>query len=196
MKQSTLKNYIIFFSFLFTISVNAQTVIGQTLNENFLDSLLASKINDVRVKNKVSVVYPSYKLRKYISQEHANMMVEKKTVLHPDLPETKEFNKKLLEISVDFSKANNGYQVYLNYDSTTVYHYKELTLSLCNSYTTYEELVKNVIDVWMYSKDNKEVILAEDYNPTSEKKVNQIIGVSIKRVGGGYFGSVNFISFE
>lgn len=104
MKQSTLKNYIIFFSFLFTISVNAQTVIGQTLNENFLDSLLASKINDVRVKNKVSVVYPSYKLRKYISQEHANMMVEKKTVLTLIYLKQKNLTKNYLRFLLIFLK--------------------------------------------------------------------------------------------
>ena len=66
------------------------TVIGAVFNEALADSLICLKINEVRFDCGLSTVYPSGKLRKYVSQKNSSIMVRENRLFHPELPQTLE----------------------------------------------------------------------------------------------------------
>jgi len=189
-----MKNLIITIGILLsTLSIKAQTVIGPVFNESFADSLIFAKINQVRVDSGLSKVYPSGKLRKYVSQKHSSTMVKENRLFHPELPKTREFYRQLATLGKEFSKINNKYVVVYNSDSIPSYSVDEISTKINSLPNTYEELANRCVEGWLSSPPHKAIMLSVGYN--GYRYINLLCGVSIKKTGSVYYGCVNYIEF-
>ena len=194
--DTNMKNLIIAIGILLsTLSVKSQTVIGPVFNESFADSLIFAKINQVRVDSGLRKVYPSGKLRNYVSQKHSSTMVKENRLFHPELPKTREFYRKLSVLGKEFSKINNNYNVIYNSDSIPSYGIDEISIKINSQPTTYEELAERCVEGWLNSPSHKGIMFSYGYNGYLHKYINLLCGVSIKKSGNVYYGCVNYIEF-
>ena len=191
-----MKNLIITIGILLsTLSVKSQNVIGSVFNESFADSLIFAKINQVRVDSGLRKVYPSGKLRKFVSQKNSAIMVSQNRLFHPELLETREFVRQLAELGKEFSKINNNFKVVYGSDSIPAYSIDEIAVKINSQPKTYEELVEKCIDGWLNSSAHKGIMLTASYDGHHHMYVNLLCGVSIKKINNVYYGCVNYIQF-
>jgi len=189
-----MKNLIITIGILLsTLSIKAQTVIGPVFNESFADSLIFAKINQVRVDSGLSKVYPSGKLRKFVSQKNSLIMIKENRLFHPENPNTREFYRKLATLGKEFSKINDNYHVVYNSDSVPSYSIDEIAAKIASQPNTYEELANKCVEGWLNSPPHKAIMLKVGYN--GYRYINLLCGVSIKKSGNVYYGCVNYIEF-
>ena len=173
-----MKNLIITIGILLTtLSVKSQTVIGPVFNESFADSLIFAKINQVRVDSGLRKVYPSGKLRKFVSQKNSSIMVKQNRLFHPELPKTSEFGRQLSALSKDFLKINDNYHVIYGSDSIPVYNIDEIAIKINGQPNTYEELAEGCVESWLNSAPHKGIMLKCGYD--GYKYQNLLCGVSI-----------------
>jgi len=192
-----MKNLIITIGILLsTLSIKAQTVIGPVFNESFADSLIFAKINQVRVDSGLRKVYPSGKLRKFVSQKNSSIMVKQNRLFHPELLETREFYRKLTVLGKEFSKINNNSNVIYNSDSIPSYGIDEISIKINSQPTTYEELAERCVEGWLNSPPHNAIMLQAGYTGYHHKYRNLLCGVSIKKSGTAYYGCVNYIEFS
>jgi uncharacterized protein YkwD len=191
-----MKNLIITIGILLsTLSIKAQTVIGPVFNESFADSLIFSKINQVRVDSGLRKVYPSGKLRKFVSQKNSSIMVKQNRLFHPELLETREFVRQLAVLGKEFSKINDNYHVIYGSDSIPSYGIDEISIKINSQPNTYEELAEKCVEGWLNSPLHKGIMFSYGYNGYLHKYQNLLCGVSIKKSGNVYYGCVNYIEF-
>jgi uncharacterized protein YkwD len=189
-----MKNLIITIGILLsTLSIKAQTVIGPVFNESFADSLIFAKINQVRVDSGLRKVYPSGKLRKFVSQKNSSIMVKQNRLFHPELLETREFVRQLAVLGKEFSKINDNYHVIYGSDSVPSYSIDEIAIKINSQPNTYEELAERCVESWLNSTPHKGIMLICGYD--GYKYQNLLCGVSIKKSGNVYYGCVNYIKF-
>ena len=191
-----MKNLIITIGILLsTLSIKAQTVIGPVFNESFADSLIFAKINQVRVDSGLRKVYPSGKLRKFVSQKNSSIMVKQNRLFHPELLETREFARQLAVLGKEFSKINDNYHVIYGSDSIPSYGIDEISIKINSQPNTYEELAEKCVEGWLNSPPHKGIMFSYGYNGYLHKYQNLLCGVSIKKSGNVYYGCVNYIEF-
>jgi uncharacterized protein YkwD len=191
-----MKNLIITIGILLsTLSVKSQTVIGPVFNESFADSLIFAKINQVRVDSGLSKVYPSGKLRTFVSQKHSLTMVKENRLFHPGNPKTREFYRQIGILGKEFSKVNNNFHVLYDSDSIPAYSIDEIAVKINSQPTTYEELAEKCVESWLNSPPHKGIMLSSGYDGYHHKYFNLLCGVSIKKIGNVYYGCVNYIDF-
>ena len=191
-----MKNLIITIGILLsTLSVKSQTVIGPVFNESFADSLIFAKINQVRVDSGLRKVYPSGKLRKFVSQKNSSIMVKQNRLFHPELLETREFVRQLAVLGKEFSKINNNFKVVYGSDSIPAYSIDEIAIKINGQPNSYEELAEKCVESWLNSPPHKGIMFSYGYNGYLHKYQNLLCGVSIKKSGNVYYGCVNYIEF-
>ena len=191
-----MKNLIITIGILLTtLSVKSQTVIGPVFNESFADSLILAKINQVRVDSGLRKVYPSGKLRKFVSQKNSSIMVKQNRLFHPELLETPEFVRQLNILAKEFSKINDNFKIVYGSDSIPAYSIDEIAVKINSQPKTYEELAERCVESWLNSPPHKGIMFSYGYHGYLHKYVNLLCGVSIKKSGNVYYGCVNYIEF-
>ena len=191
-----MKNLIVTIGILLsTLSVKSQTVIGSVFNESFADSLIFAKINQVRVDSGLRKVYPSGKLRKFVSQKNSSIMVKQNRLFHPELLETREFVRQLAVLGKEFSKINDNYHVIYGSDSIPSYGIDEISIKINGQPNSYEELAEKCVESWLNSPPHKGIMFSYGYNGYLHKYQNLLCGVSIKKSGNVYYGCVNYIEF-
>jgi uncharacterized protein YkwD len=172
-----------------------QTIIGSVFDEKFADSLILDKINQVRFDKGLSIVYPSNKLRTYISQKQSSTMVKENRLFHPGNPENLDFYRQIATLGKEFSKINDKYELVYNSDSVPSYSIDEIAVKINSQPSTYEELAERCVKAWLNSPPHKGIMLSSGYNGYLHKYFNLLCGVSIKKTGNVYYGCVNYIEF-
>jgi len=191
-----MKNIIITIGILLsTLSVKSQTVIGPVFNESFADSLIFVKINQVRVDSGLRKVYPSGKLRKFVSQKNSAIMVKENRLFHPGNVETPEFVKQLNILAKEYLKINNNFRVVYGSDSIPAYSIDEIAAKINSQPKTYEELAEKCVNGWLNSPPHKGLMFNSGYDGSLHKYQNLLCGVSIKKSGNVYYACVNYIEF-
>lgn len=191
-----MKNIIITIGILLsTLSVKAQTVIGPVFNESFADSLLFAKINQVRVDSGLRKVYPSGKLRKFVSQKNSSIMVKENRLFHPGNVKTPEFVKQVNILAKEYVKINNNFKVVYDSDSIPSYGIDEIAAKINSQPKTYEELAEICVNGWLNSPPHKGLMFNSGYHGIQHKYMNLLGGVSIKKSGNVYYACVNYIEF-
>ena len=173
--------HIIFFLFL----SNANFIFAQTANSNinpdsinitFLESLVKTKIDSVRLKNKRKILVINDTLKK-AADDQAMYMMKKKNLTHfQDNPKKKEVDDRIKFYGMKKSKV--GENINYTFIFTPISNGKKKTYVN----TTYEETANDITKLWVNSKGHFENMIDPDYYYTAvaisyDKKLKRVYAV-------------------
>lgn len=168
---------------------------NEPFDENYADSLLWERINDLRAKNKKNKLKHSFTVRKYISHKNAKKLKEKNSCFHPD------WRLQDVENSAAAKKMYREYGETYGFNtappSSLACHFMYTEVAAASwgeYYKTYQDLAKSFAEMWWESKGHFEILYRDNY--LSGNRNYYMIGVSIKKSGdSNYYGIANVIGF-
>ncbi len=157
-----------FFGFCQVINVN-------TIDKIYIEQLIKTKIDSVRIKNKRTVLVNDSIL--YLTASyHANYLLENNILSHTE----KKAKMKTPQTRAEFFGAKN----YLVGENIAFTYLNELVIEKNKKHTnkTYEDLANDFVDMWVHSSGHFANIINKDYTLTAlsisfDEKTNKVYAV-------------------
>ena len=146
-----------------------------TINKSYLEQLIKTKIDSVRIKNKRPVLANDSIL--YLTATyHANYLLENNILSHTE----KKAKMKTPQTRAEFFGANN----FLVGENIAFTYVNELVIEKNNKHTniTYQDAANDFVNMWVHSPGHFSNIINKDYTLTAiaisfDEKTNRVYAV-------------------
>jgi len=172
---------------LSTLSVKSQVINYQNFNNEVFNKILFNKVNDYRKSEGLDVVQHSKKAEIMVSKKNTEKMVSDDILYHVHF----DFADKNLQDEMDKEYEETMKKLNLKKTGKMFLVTEEIIAMTWNTSTTYEELAKTVLQLWINSKPHNEAL-----HTMFGDKTTPGVGSCYSKVGknGKIFYTFNFFS--